>query len=102
MVNVNVKRFSKSKVIDEPVMQSAHEPEPEHEPQPTRIIEDNEFLQDLHKDNYLNQIQEEEQKLENEKNYEKNKKEQIKQDKEIEKQNIKLIKANTTLQVRKG
>ena len=90
MVNVNVKRFSKSKVIDEPVMQSAHEPEPEHEP--TRIIDDNEFLNDLHKDTYEQNIKEEEQKIENEKNYEKNKKEEIKLNKERDKENMKLIK----------
>ena len=93
MPSVNVKRFSKSKVIDEPesIMQS--QPEPEQE-QPMRIInEDNDlFLNDLHKNNYENEIKEQELKIENDKNYEKNKKEQIKRDKEIEKENIKLIK----------
>ena len=71
MPNINVKSFSKPKVnIDEPVTQPEHEPQ--HEPQqPTRIIKDNKFLQDLHKDNYINQIKEEEQKIENDKNYEK-------------------------------
>ena len=69
MPNINVKRFSKSKVIDEPIMESQSEPEPEQEP--IRIInEDNEFLQDLHKDNYENEIKEQELKIENDKNYE--------------------------------
>ena len=65
MPSVNVKRFSKSKAIDEPVMQWTQEPEYESQ-QPT-IIEDNDFLNDLHKLTYEQNIKEEEQKIENDK-----------------------------------
>ena len=91
MPNINVKRFSKSKVIDEP--ESKMESQPEQEREPIRINEDNDlFLNDLHKDNYENQIKEQELKIENDKNYEKNKKEQIKLEKERDKENMKMIK----------
>ena len=84
MVNINVKKFSRSKITTE-----------ESIPQPSPVIEEssnNDFLADLHKDNYNKSIEEKEQEETNKKEFIKLEKEREKEQKQREKENEKLIK----------
>ena len=91
MVNINVKKFSRSKTIDE-----SQPIEEQHQQQLTTTTtttpEDNDFLNDLNKSNYEQEIENQKQEEINKKIMKEQEKENIKIQKEREKENIKIMK----------
>ena len=85
MVNINVKKFSRSKTIE-----SSNDLIEEQ--QLTTTPEDNNFLDDLHKTNYEQEIENKKQEEINIKRQKEQEKENIKRQKEQEKENIKIMK----------
>ena len=90
MVNINVKKFSRSKTIDE--SQPIEEQHQQQLTTTTTTPEDNDFLNDLNKSNYEQEIENQKQEEINKKIMKEQEKENIKIQKEREKENIKIMK----------